>query len=55
VAYALPVTHGIETLQQTMLRGEISSTWMLWALAGIGALLYLFSLLRLRRIMRRAD
>ena len=55
VAYALPVTHGIETLQQAMLRGAIRDTWMLWALAGIGALLYAVSLLRLRRIMRRAD
>lgn len=55
VAYALPVTHGIETLQQAMLRGDIRDTWMLWALGGIGAVLFLFSLLRLRRIMRRAD
>ena len=55
LAYALPVTHGIETLQQTMLRGTILNTWMLWALGGIGAFLYLVSLLRLRRIMRRAD
>lgn len=55
VAYALPVTHGIETLQQAMLRGAIRDTWMLWALAGIGLLLYAVSLMRLRRIMRRAD
>ena len=55
IAYALPVTHGIETLQQAMLRGAIGDSWMLWALAGIGALLYAVSLLRLRRIMRRAD
>ena len=55
VAYALPVTHGIATLQETMLRGEIRAVWMLWALGGIGVLLYLVSLLRLRRIMRRAD
>jgi ABC-2 type transport system permease protein len=55
MAYALPVTHGIETLQQAMLRGVIRESWMLWALGGIGAGLFLVSLLRLRRIMRRAD
>jgi ABC-2 type transport system permease protein len=55
MAYALPVTHGIETLQQAMLRGVIRESWMLWALGGIGAGLFLVTLLRLRRIMRRAD
>lgn len=55
LAYGLPVTHGIETLQQTMLRGFIRDDWMLWALAAIGLFLYVVSLLRLRRIMRRAD
>jgi ABC-2 type transport system permease protein len=55
VAYVLPVTHGIETLQQAMLRGSVSSTWMLFALAGIGLVLFLASLLRLRRVLRRAD
>jgi ABC-2 type transport system permease protein len=54
-AYALPVTHGIATLQETMLRGEISTTWMIAALAGIGAVLYVLSLMRLRRILRSAD
>ncbi|MDQ2941149.1 MAG: ABC transporter permease [Chloroflexota bacterium] len=55
LSYLLPVTHGIETLQQAMLRGSVSSTWMLAALAGIGLLLFLASLLRLRRVLRRAD
>ena len=55
VAYGLPVTHGIETLQQLMLRGEVSDTWMLGVLLGIGVALYLVSLLRLRRILRTAD
>jgi ABC-2 type transport system permease protein len=55
LAYALPVTHGIATLQELMLRGVVSDTWMLWALLGIGAVLYVGSLLRLRRILRRAD
>ena len=55
VAYALPVTHGIATLQEAMLRGEVSSVWMLGALAGIGILLYVIALLRLRRLMHRVD
>jgi len=55
LSYVLPVTHGIETLQQAMLRGGVSSTWMLAALAGIGLLLFFASLLRLRRVLRRAD
>jgi ABC-2 type transport system permease protein len=55
VAYALPVTHGIATLQEAMLRGEVSSVWMLGALAGIGIVLYVIALLRLRRLMHRVD
>jgi ABC-2 type transport system permease protein len=55
VAYALPVTHGIATLQEAMLRGEVSSVWMLGVLAGIGLLLYVIALLRLRRLMHRVD
>jgi ABC-2 type transport system permease protein len=54
IAYALPVTHGIATLQELMLRGVIRDTWMLGALAGIGAFLYLVSLVRLRRVLHRA-
>ena len=55
VAYALPVTHGIATLQEAMLRGEVSSVWMLGVLGGIGLLLYVIALLRLRRLMHRVD
>lgn len=55
IAYALPVTHGIATLQQHMLRGEVRELWMLWTLLGIGVVLYVGSLIRLRRILRRAD
>jgi len=55
VAYALPVTHGIATLQQLMLRGVVLDTWMLGILLGIGLVLYLVSLLRLRRVIRTAD
>ena len=55
VAYALPVTHGIATLQELMLRGVVRDTWMLGALLGIGIALYVVSLLRLRRVIRTAD
>ena len=55
IAYALPVTHGIATLQELMLRGAVNDTWMLGALLGIGVLLYVGSLLRLRRVIRTAD
>jgi ABC-2 type transport system permease protein len=55
LAYALPVTHGIGLLQEHMLRGEVRETWMLGVLAGIGLVLYVGSLLRLRRVLRRAD
>ena len=55
VAYALPVTHGIATLQQLMLRGAVLDTWMLGILLGIGLVLYVVSLLRLRRVIRTAD
>jgi ABC-2 type transport system permease protein len=55
LAYALPVTHGIATLQEHMLRGGVSSTWMLWVLLGIGIVLYVGSLIRLRRVLKSAD
>jgi ABC-2 type transport system permease protein len=55
LAYSLPVTHGIALLQEIMLRGEVTAVWMVAALAVIGLVLYLGSLLRLRRIMRQAD
>jgi ABC-2 type transport system permease protein len=54
-AYALPVTHGIATLQEAMLRGEVTTTWMVAALAGIGVVLYMLSLIRLRQILRSAN
>jgi len=55
ISYALPVTHGISLLQEHMLRGEVKDTWMLAALAGIGLVLYVGSLLRLRRILRTVE
>ncbi|HET6380154.1 MAG TPA: ABC transporter permease [candidate division Zixibacteria bacterium] len=54
LAYALPVTHGIQTLQEVMLRGAVSSWWMVGTLFGIGAVLYLLTLLRLRRVLGAA-
>lgn len=35
VSYVLPVTYGIQGLQQMMLRGEVPPAWLLGALAGI--------------------
>jgi ABC-2 type transport system permease protein len=55
IAYALPVTHGIATLQEHMLRGTVTELWMLGVLAAIGLVLYVGSLLRLRRVLRTAD
>ena len=55
IAYALPVTHGIAALQELMLRGRVVEIWMLGALLGIGVVLYVGSLLRLRRVIRTAD
>lgn len=53
-SYALPVTHGIATLQDAMLRGEVGEPWMILVLAGIGLALYLLSLMRMRSILRSA-
>ena len=55
IAYLLPVTHGIASLQEHMLRGVVSDQWMLLALAVIGIVLYIGSLIRLRRVLRTAD
>lgn len=55
IAYALPVTSGIALLQDLMLRGELLQAPLAGLLAAIGLVLYVFSLFRLRRIMRRAD
>jgi ABC-2 type transport system permease protein len=55
IAYLLPVTHGIATLQEHMLRGAVTSTWMLWTLLAIGVVLYVGSLIRLRRVLRLAE
>jgi ABC-2 type transport system permease protein len=54
LAYVLPVTHGIATLQDAMLRGMVTEPGMIAALVGIGVVLYLASLLRMRAILRGA-
>lgn len=55
ISYVLPVTHGIATLQEAMLRGVVYSWQMIIALAGIGAALFVLSLFRLRMILRGAS
>jgi len=50
-AYALPVTHGIQLMQDFMLRGYTNSYWELLALATIGVVLFLATSLTLRRNM----
>lgn len=52
LAYALPVTHGIRLLQDIMLRGATAYLWQFWALAGIGAFLFILTTLTLRRTLR---
>ena len=51
-AYALPVTHGIQLLQDVMLRGAIQHAWEVAALGAIAAVLLFVSWALLRREMR---
>jgi ABC-2 type transport system permease protein len=53
-AYSLPVTHGIQLLQDFMLRGGTNHAWEIYALAGIGVVLFLLTSLTLRRGMASA-
>jgi ABC-2 type transport system permease protein len=53
ISYALPITHGIIALQETMLRGEFPPLWALGALAGMAVGLFLLSALLFRRQIRR--
>jgi ABC-2 type transport system permease protein len=53
-AYALPVTHGIRLLQDVMLRGGTYAVWEIWALAGVGAALFLVSALSLGKSLAHA-
>jgi ABC-2 type transport system permease protein len=54
LAYALPVTHGIQLLQDFMLRGSTTHLWQMAALGAITAVTLLAAWIVLRREMRRA-
>jgi ABC-2 type transport system permease protein len=54
VSYALPVTHGIRLLQDVMLRGGTGAWWQVGALISIGLVLFVLTVLALRRTMRSA-
>lgn len=53
-AYALPVTHGIQLLQDLMLRGSTEASWQLGVLAVLGVVLLILTVIALRRTMRNA-
>jgi ABC-2 type transport system permease protein len=53
-AYSLPVTHGIQLLQDLMLRGGTNHGWELLALGGIGVALFLVTSMTVRRNLRSA-
>jgi ABC-2 type transport system permease protein len=50
-AYALPVTHGIQLLQDLMLRGSTNQSWEVLALMAIGVVLFVLTSMTLRRNM----
>jgi len=51
VAYALPVTHGIQLLQDVMLRGSTFAWWQLYVLVAIGLVMLVLTSVLLRRQM----
>jgi ABC-2 type transport system permease protein len=53
-AYSLPVTHGIQLLQDFMLRGTTNHGWELLALGAIGVVLFLVTSITVRRNLRSA-
>ena len=53
-AYAIPVTNGIDLIQDVMLRGTIREPWQAGVLAGTAVVLLLACWLLLRRSMTRA-
>jgi ABC-2 type transport system permease protein len=53
-AYSLPVTHGIQLLQDYMLRGGTNEIWELYALLGIGTVLFVVTSVTVRRNLRSA-
>jgi hypothetical protein len=54
-AYGLPVTLGIQLLQDLLLRGGTNQGWELRALGGIGVVLFLLTSLTVRRNLRSAN
>ena len=52
IAYLLPVTHGIAALQETMLRGSLTDTWMAGALVAMAMGYFLVAVWLLRRTLR---
>lgn len=54
LAYMLPATHGIQLMQDIMLRGGTAQTWEFGALALIAVVTLSFSWRGLRRVMSRA-
>lgn len=54
LAYALPVTHGIQLLQDFMLRGSTTHLWQIGALGVIAAVTLVAAWILLRREMRTA-
>lgn len=54
LAYALPVTHGIQLLQDFMLRGSTTHIWQIGALGVIAAVTLVAAWIVLRRDMRTA-
>jgi ABC-2 type transport system permease protein len=53
VSYSLPVTHGIRLLQDIMLRGTTVVPWQIGVLALVAGVLFVVTLLLLRRSLRR--
>jgi ABC-2 type transport system permease protein len=54
LSYMLPVTHGIQLLQDLMLRGTTTAWWELGALAALAAFFFIVTVFLLRRTMRSA-
>lgn len=54
IAYLLPVTHGIATLQESMLRGDLQSGWAAATLAAMAVVLYAAAVILVRRALRSA-
>jgi len=53
-AYGLPVTHGIQLLQDFMLRGTTNQAWEVLVLGAIGVVLFLITSLTVRHNLRSA-